>query len=108
MAFRRSKQKNMDMPARHISIQSFDEILSDLRDDPAIQDPYEIPPQQSTPPRAPNQIRGNPFAEPLNPIQIRNKLQEIALPIILIGILLAAAVAFFCLHLTQQPLPKCC
>ena len=86
------------MPARHISSQSFDEILSDLGDDPAIPDPHGIrkpPPQQSTPPRAPNQSRGNPFTESLNPIQIRNSLQGIALPIALIGILLAAAIAFF-------------
>ncbi|MBU3627414.1 hypothetical protein [Polynucleobacter sp. AP-Reno-20A-A9] len=86
------------MPARHISSQSFDEILSDLGDDPAIPDPHGIrkpPPQQSTPPRAPNQSRGNPFTESLNPTQIRNSLQGIALPIALIGILLAAAIAFF-------------
>ena len=98
MDFRLSKQKNRGMPARHISSQSFDDILSDLGDDPAIPDPHGIrkpPPQQSTPPRAPNQNRGNPFAESFNPIQIRNSLQGIALPIALIGILLAAAIAFF-------------
>ena len=86
------------MPARHISSQSFDDILSDLGDDPAIPDPHGIrkpPPQQSTPPRASNQNRSNPFAESFNPIQIRNSLQGIALPIALIGILLAAAIAFF-------------
>jgi len=32
----------MDMPSRHISPQSFDEILSDLGDDPAIADPHGI------------------------------------------------------------------
>ena len=98
MDFQHPKQKNMGMPARHISSQSFDEILSDLGDDPAIPDPHGIrkpPPQQSAPPRAPNQGRSNPFTESLNPIQIRNSLQGIALPIALIGILLAAAIAFF-------------
>lgn len=83
------------MPARHISSQSFDEILSDLGDDPAIPDPHGIrkpPPQQSTPPRAPNQGGSNPFKEPLSRIQIRNSLQGNALPI---GIFLAAAIAFF-------------
>ena len=34
--------KNMGMPSRHISPQSFDEILSDLGDDPAIADPHGI------------------------------------------------------------------
>ena len=98
MDFRYPKQKNMGMPARHISSQSFDEILSDLGDDPAIPDPHGIrtpPPHQSTPHRAPNQGRSNPFTESLNPIQIRNSLQGIALPIALIGVLLAAAIAFF-------------
>ena len=98
MDFQHPKQKNMGMPARHISSQSFDEILSDLGDDPAIPDPHGIrkpPPQQSAPPRAPNQVRNNPFPEPLSPIQIKNSLQGIALPIAFIGILLAAAIAFF-------------
>ena len=98
MDFRHSKQKNRGMPARHISSQSFDEILSDLGDDPAILDPYGIrkpPPQQSPPPQAPNQSGGNPFAGSLSPNQIRNSIQAIALPIALIGILLAAAIALF-------------
>ena len=98
MDFQHPKQKNMGMPARHISSQSFDEILSDLGDDPAIPDPHGIrkpPPQQSTPSRAPNQGRNNLFPEPLSPIQIRNSLQGIALPIALIGVLLAAAIVFF-------------
>ncbi|MEA9602873.1 hypothetical protein VC159_00175 [Polynucleobacter sp. JS-JIR-II-c23] len=98
MDFQHPKQKNMGMPARHISSQSFDEILSDLGDDPAIPDPHGIrkpPPQQGTPPRAANQGRSNPFTDPLSPIRIQNSLQGVALPIVLIGILLAAAIAFF-------------
>jgi hypothetical protein len=34
--------KNTGMPSRHISSQSFDEILSELGDDPAIPDPHGI------------------------------------------------------------------
>jgi hypothetical protein len=34
--------KNIGMPSRHISPQSFDEILSELGDDPAIPDPHGI------------------------------------------------------------------
>lgn len=51
MEFRPSKRKNVDMPACHISSQSFDEILSDLGDDPAIPDPHGIrkPPHQGAP-----------------------------------------------------------
>ncbi|MBU3547614.1 superinfection exclusion B family protein [Polynucleobacter sp. P1-05-14] len=98
MDFQHPKQKNMGMPARHISSQSFDEILSDLGDDPAIPDPHGIrkpPPHQSTPPRATNQGKSNPFTESLSPVQIKNSLQGIALPIALIGILMVVTIAFF-------------
>ncbi len=98
MDFLSPKLKNVSMPARHISSQSFDEILSDLGDDPAIPDPHGIrkpPPQQNTTTRSPSQAKSNLFADSLNPIQIKNSLQGIALPILLLGILIAAAVAFF-------------
>ena len=36
------KPENMGMPSRHISSQSFDDILSELGDDPAIPDPHGI------------------------------------------------------------------
>ena len=87
----------MGMPTRHISSQSFDEILSDLGDDPAIPDPHGIrkpPSQKSTPPRPPNHAKGNYFTEPLNPLQIKNLLQGITLPILLIGTLIAATITF--------------
>jgi hypothetical protein len=45
-------QKNAGMPSRHITPQSFDEILSDLGDDPAIPDPHGI--RKSTAPKAAN------------------------------------------------------
>ena len=98
MDFRCPKLKNMDMPARHISSQSFDEILSDLGDDPAIPDPHGIrkpPPQPNTASRTPNQAKSNLFDEPLNRLRINNSLQGIALPILLLGILIAFAIAFF-------------
>ena len=43
----------MGMPSRHISPQSFDEILSELGDDPAIPDPHGIrkPASPKTPPK---------------------------------------------------------
>ena len=42
MAILRPNLKNIGMPSRHISPQSFDEILSELGDDPAIPDPHGI------------------------------------------------------------------
>lgn len=95
------KPKNMVMPARHISSQSFDEILSDLGDDPAIPDPHGIrkpPPQHNTPPRPLNPGKGNPFKEPLSQIQIKSFLQGFTGPIILIGIFIVATFASFIAH----------
>jgi hypothetical protein len=86
------------MPARHISNQSFDEILSDLGDDPAIPDPHGIrkpPPQQGASSTAPSHIKNKSFTEPLSHIQIKNALQEFTVPLILIGVCIIAAIAFF-------------
>ncbi len=44
--------KNKGMPSRHISPQSFDSILSELGDDPAIPDPHGI--RKSTSPKRPS------------------------------------------------------
>ena len=98
MDFHPLKQKNGGMPARHISNQSFDEILSDLGDDPAIPDPHGIrkpPPQQEASSRPPSQIKNKSFAEPLSHIQIKNALQGFTVPLILIGVCIIAAIAFF-------------
>ena len=86
------------MPARQISSQSFDEILSDLGDDPAIPDPHGIrkpPTQKTAPPRPPSQSQGIPFAEPLSHIQIKDFAHGYAGPIVIVGVLIVAAVAFF-------------
>lgn len=93
-----TKLKNRGMPARHISSQSFDEILSDLGDDPAIPDPHGIrkpPPQQKTSPRPVSRGKESPFTESLSHIQIKNLLQGLIGPILLITALIAAAFAFF-------------
>jgi hypothetical protein len=86
------------MPTRHISSQSFDEILSDLGDDPAIPDPHGIrkpPPQQTAAPKTPSHSKSRPYAEPLSPVQIKNALQGFAVPLSLIGFGISAAIAFF-------------
>lgn len=96
----------MDMPARHISNQSFDEILSDLGDDPAIQDPHGIrkpPPQQASSPKTSNQNKNNSFTEPLSGIQIKNLLQGFTGPIFLFVLFLtASAIAIFLVHQTRN------
>ena len=91
------------MPARHISSQSFDEILSELGDDPAIPDPHGIrkpPPQQSNSPKPPGRHQNNPFSDTLSPIQIKNSLKGFLTPLILICACIAAAFAFFIAHNT--------
>jgi len=98
MDFPAARQKNGGMPTRHISSQSFDEILSDLGDDPAIPDPHGIrkpPPQTSASPEPPVHLKSRSFAEPLSPIQIKNALQGFAVPLILIGVCISAAIVFF-------------
>lgn len=98
MDFHPQKQKNGGMPTRHISSQSFDEILSDLGDDPAIPDPHGIrkpPPQGGISPKPPDHHKNRPLAEPLSPIQIKNALQGFAAPLIIIGVCICIAIVFF-------------
>ena len=99
MEFRTSKRKNVDMPARHISSQSFDEILSDLGDDPAIPDPHGIrkpPPHQDTPKRPQTQNNPHPLKDSFNRLQIPSPLQKLGGAIVLlVAALIAAAIAFF-------------
>ena len=86
------------MPTRHISSQSFDEILSELGDDPAIPDPHGIrkpPPQKGSPPKPPVHPQSNSFKESLSHIQIKNSLQGFTAPLILIGVCISAAIALF-------------
>jgi hypothetical protein len=104
MDFRSSKLKNGGMPARHISSQSFDEILSDLGDDPAIPDPHGIrkpPPQQGGSPKPLGHNKGSPFTGPLSHTQIKNALQGFAVPLILIGVCICTAIAFYATYNTQ-------
>lgn len=86
------------MPTRHISNQSFDEILSDLGDDPAIPDPHGIR-KPHTPKSAPskplNQGKSGSFSESLNGFQIQNLLPKLGNLAALTGVLIAGLVAFY-------------
>ena len=86
------------MPARHISNQSFDEILSDLGDDPAIPDPHGIrkPPSHQGAPKTPARNNHPTFADSFNKLQIPTSIQKIGGMIALFfGVLIAAAVAIY-------------
>jgi hypothetical protein len=99
MAFQDSKLKNRVMPARHISSQSFDEILSDLGDDPAIPDPHGIrkpPSHQGATPRASGGSNNPTFTDSLSKLQIPTSIQKIGGMIALFfGISVAATVAIY-------------
>ncbi len=66
MAIHYLNLKNRGMPSRHISSQSFDDILSELGDDPAIPDPHGI--RKTTYPR-------NTPLEPPKPSKERTGLE---------------------------------
>ena len=94
------------MPARHISSQSFDEILSDLGDDPAIPDPHGIrkpPSHQGATPKAPGRSNQPHFTYPLNKLQIPAAIQKMGVVVtLLLGILIAAAVGIYIAFNTQN------
>jgi hypothetical protein len=99
MAFQDSKPKNRVMPARHISSQSFDEILSDLGDDPAIPDPHGIrkpPSHQGDTPKVSGRINHPTFTDPLSKLQIPTSIKKISGMIALFfGISIAVIVAIY-------------
>jgi hypothetical protein len=69
MVFVFQKMKNVVMPSRPISPQSFDAILSELGDDPAIPDPHGIRKSGSVKsgiPGAPSPTNSPSFLEALN------------------------------------------
>ena len=72
--------KNIAMPSRHISPQSFDSILSELGDDPAIPDPHGIrksgAPKGSTP-RTPNPTKTPSFLDPLSQPELLNQAKKL-------------------------------
>jgi len=76
--------KNTGMPSRHISPQSFDEILSELGDDPAIPDPHGI--RKTSPPKSAriepqNQSTGQINLEALKKLGLPNQVQKLGLPL---------------------------
>ena len=92
------KTEEYGMPTRHISTQSFDEILSDLGDDPAIPDPHGIRKPNTlkgATPKPISQSQGGSFIEALNSFEIQNLIPKLGNLITLTGVLIAGLVAFF-------------
>lgn len=89
------------MPSRHISPQSFDEILSELGDDPAIPDPHGI--RKTSAPKTAHQQPENPskVRQPLDALsaltagpQVQKLGPFIGIGLCLIGLSLALFIAF--------------
>jgi hypothetical protein len=71
--------KNKGMPSRHISSQSFDDILSELGDDPAIPDPHGIRKAtfpRSTPFEPPKPNKERPRPEAFNSQNLLDQIQK--------------------------------
>ena len=86
------------MPTRHISNNSFDEILSDLGDDPAIPDPHGIRKPHApkfAPSQPTNQGKGEAPIGSLNRFQIQNLMPKLGNSVILLMVLIAALAGYF-------------
>ena len=90
MVFVFQEMKNIAMPSRHISPQSFDSILSELGDDPAIPDPHGIRKPSATKssiPETPKPAKTPSFLEPLSQPELINQVKKM-------GAFLAVALCF--------------
>lgn len=89
------------MPPRHISPQSFDDILSELGDDPAIPDPHGIR-KSSASPRPPAEGQTKPKSSSFSVPELRLGGLKTT-PILIIGTLFALAIGavFFLLESNQ-------
>ncbi len=87
------------MPKRHISPQSFDDILSELGDDPAIPDPHGI--RKSSAPKEPAYPSSNSVkSDLLGSLDFQAKSKNIWLFLVLIG---SAVAIFSILFLALEP-----
>ena len=82
------------MPKRHISPQSFDDILSELGDDPAIPDPHGV--RKSSAPKEPAYSTSNPVKNDfLESFHFQAKSKNIWLFLVFIGVTIALIAAIF-------------
>lgn len=101
MVFVFQEMKNMGMPSRHISPQSFDTILSDLGDDPAIHDPHGIRKStgpKSNPPGVASPVKPSSFLEPLNHRELLDQAKKLGLfivfALVVIGLIFGLFLAY--------------
>lgn len=98
MVFKLNKSKNSGMPSRHISPQSFDEILSELGDDPAIPDPHGIRKSQSfknSPPEANSQNQTRLKMDVFSSPDLTHQVKKWGVTLAVIGCLFGIGIAVF-------------
>lgn len=87
------------MPSRHIPAQAFDDILSDLGDDPAIPDPHGIrkakPPQRRPPESTNNQSIRQKLEGLPDSINTALQVKKVGNLLTILAFLIAAGIAFF-------------
>lgn len=99
--------ENMKMPARHIPTHAFDEILTELGDDPAIPDPHGI--RKSRPPSGinPHSIHSHLTQEstdsrtPISVAQIKKIVASLPILVCALGL----AIAIFLIYQTLNTTP---
>jgi hypothetical protein len=89
------------MPARHISPQSFDHILSDLGDDPAIPDPHGIRKSnapKNVAPQTSGQVKTEPIFGALGQLELTSQAKKFGLffasGILMISLLIGGLIAY--------------
>jgi hypothetical protein len=80
------------MPPRHISPQSFDDILSELGDDPAIPDPHGIRKPSAPPPRFPTEAKVKPKSSSFSVSDLHFEGLKTN-PILIVGLLFVLTIA---------------
>ena len=101
--------KNMGMPSRHISAQSFDDILSELGDDPAIPDPHGIRKStypKSTPSEPPKSIKERTELGAFSSQNLLDQIQKLggllAFGVSIVGIVIALLIGYESLKTSSE------
>ena len=101
MVFTFQEMKNVGMPSRHISSQSFDAILSELGDDPAIPDPHGIRKPGSVKnsiPGVPSPAKSPTFLDAVNQPDLLHQVKKLgafmALALCFVGLIFGLFLAY--------------
>jgi hypothetical protein len=104
---KQSKEQNVGMPSRHIPNHAFDDILSELGDDPAIPDPHGIrkakPLQNNSPEQTIKHSMRQKSEVPSDPLNITPQLKKLGGLLAISVCLLALGIALFAAYESIKP-----